>query len=127
MLVWLTLPFYDFCGFRSVAVNSVYKLQFCTFIYSMTSRVFGTFYCGVARACEVQNYQHGLFAGEANRLVASLVKNSAQCKDVMLMVTRCGALPHLVRMTAAEHLVMQNEAVVALTILVTILTGNRPC
>jgi len=26
--VWLTLPFYDFCGFRSVAVNSVYKLQF---------------------------------------------------------------------------------------------------
>jgi len=22
------LPFYDFCGFRSVAVNSVYKLQF---------------------------------------------------------------------------------------------------
>ena len=32
MLVWLTLPFYDFCGFRSVAVNSVYKLQFYTFI-----------------------------------------------------------------------------------------------
>ena len=28
MLVWLTLPFYDFCGFLSVAVNSVYKLQF---------------------------------------------------------------------------------------------------
>jgi len=30
--VWLTLPFYDFCGFRSVAVNSVYILQFFTFI-----------------------------------------------------------------------------------------------
>jgi len=26
--VWLTLLFYDFCGFRSVTVNSVYKLQF---------------------------------------------------------------------------------------------------
>jgi len=26
------LPFYDFCGFRSVAVNIVYKLQFFTFI-----------------------------------------------------------------------------------------------
>ena len=26
--MWLTLPFYDFCGFRSVAVNTVYKLQF---------------------------------------------------------------------------------------------------
>ena len=41
MLVWLTLPFYDFCGFRSVAVNTVYnyKLQFfyiyiCCFITS---------------------------------------------------------------------------------------------
>ena len=22
--MWLTLPFYDFCGFRSVAVNSVF-------------------------------------------------------------------------------------------------------
>ena len=32
MLVWLTLPFCDFCGFRSVAVNSVYKLQFFTFM-----------------------------------------------------------------------------------------------
>jgi len=28
MLVWLTLPFYDFCGFGSIAVNTVYKLQF---------------------------------------------------------------------------------------------------
>jgi len=32
MLVWLTLLFYDFCVLRSVAVNSVYKLQFFTFI-----------------------------------------------------------------------------------------------
>ena len=32
MLVWLTLPFYDFCDFRSVAVNTVYKLQCFTFI-----------------------------------------------------------------------------------------------
>jgi len=35
MLVWLTLPFYDFGGFRSFAVNSVYKLQFFTFIYAV--------------------------------------------------------------------------------------------
>jgi len=33
MLVCLTLPFSDFCGFRSDAVNSVYKLQFLHFIY----------------------------------------------------------------------------------------------
>jgi len=24
MLLWLILPFYDFCCFRSVAINSVY-------------------------------------------------------------------------------------------------------
>ena len=40
MLVWLTLPFYDFCGVRSVAVNSVYKLQFFTFIFDVSSPVF---------------------------------------------------------------------------------------
>jgi len=28
MLVWSIVPFYDFCGFWSVAVNSVHKLQF---------------------------------------------------------------------------------------------------
>ena len=28
----VNIAFYDFCGFRSVAVNSVYKLQFDTFI-----------------------------------------------------------------------------------------------
>ena len=33
--MWLTLPFYVFCGFRSVAVNSVYKLQFFTFMYGL--------------------------------------------------------------------------------------------
>jgi len=36
MLVWLTLPSYDFCVFRSVAVNSVYKLQFF-YIYCIIS------------------------------------------------------------------------------------------
>jgi len=33
MLVWLTLPFYDFCGFRSV--DSVYKLPFLIFIFAV--------------------------------------------------------------------------------------------
>ena len=28
MLVWLIVAFCNFCGFRSVAVNTVYKLQF---------------------------------------------------------------------------------------------------
>ena len=46
MLVWLTLPFYDFCGFRSVAVNSVYKLQFFTFITRIV----------VQQACVMRRY-----------------------------------------------------------------------
>ena len=62
--------------------------------------------------------------GEANRLVASLIKNSTHCKGVMSTVARCGALPHLVRMSTAEHIVMQNEALIALTILTTVLTGE---
>ena len=28
MLLWLRLPFYDFCCFPSVSINSVYKLHF---------------------------------------------------------------------------------------------------
>jgi len=34
MLVWLTLSFYDYCGFRFVTVNNVYKLQF-VYIYRL--------------------------------------------------------------------------------------------
>jgi len=37
MLVWLTLPYYDFCGFWCVAVNTVYKLQFF-YIYNNNNR-----------------------------------------------------------------------------------------
>jgi len=33
MLLWLVLPFYDFRSFRSFAVNSVYKMQFFTFMF----------------------------------------------------------------------------------------------
>jgi len=31
-LVWLTLPFYDFWVFQSVAINSLYKMQF-SYVY----------------------------------------------------------------------------------------------
>jgi len=39
MLVWLTLPFDDFCGIRFVAVNSVYKLQFFTFMFGIQTLI----------------------------------------------------------------------------------------
>ena len=32
----VNIAFYDFCGFRSVTVNSVYKLRFFTFICCYT-------------------------------------------------------------------------------------------
>jgi len=41
MLVWLILPFCDFCGFRSVAVNSVYKLQFFLHFFTFISGKIG--------------------------------------------------------------------------------------
>jgi len=53
MLVWLTLPFYDFCGFRSVAVNSVYKLQFFTFILLLLARLISQFFVLIVLAASV--------------------------------------------------------------------------
>jgi len=50
MLVWLTLPFYDFCGFRSVAVNSVYKLQFF-YIYHLYSQTCQNLYMVLGVIC----------------------------------------------------------------------------
>jgi len=35
MLIWLIVPFYDFCGFWSAAVNSVYKLRGFLYIILM--------------------------------------------------------------------------------------------
>jgi len=37
MFVWLALLFYDFCGFRSVVVNRVYKLQLFKLIIIMAA------------------------------------------------------------------------------------------
>ena len=42
MLVWLIVPFYDFYGFWSVAVNSIYKLQFLQRAKCIASAVLAT-------------------------------------------------------------------------------------
>jgi len=55
------------------------------------------------------------FPGEANRLVASLIKHSHN-SDVVLTVIKYGGVQHLVSMATSEHAVMQNEALVALTL-----------
>jgi len=53
--------------------------------------------------------------GEANRLLASLIKNS-RSSEVMKCSASEGALKNLVAMSAAEHVLMQNEALIALNL-----------
>ncbi|KAF4520682.1 hypothetical protein B566_EDAN006358 [Ephemera danica] len=53
--------------------------------------------------------------GEANRLLAWLVKNSRSV-NVARAVVEAGGLPCLVSMLSAEHIVMQNEALLALVL-----------
>lgn len=62
-------------------------------------------------------------AGEATRLLAWLVKNS-QSSDVMRLIIRAEGIPHLVSMMTSEHVVMQNEALVALTLITTAVLGK---
>jgi hypothetical protein len=52
--------------------------------------------------------------------VASLVKNSRN-SEVMNAVVSCGGLKHLVTLMTSEHVLMQNEAVFALTVLLSVL------
>jgi len=79
MLVWLTLPFCHFCGFRSVAVNTVYKLQFfyiyfiiCPMLYAIAMGQITTANCKIQRInvsfvqgtnfyCIIQNWKTFLY------------------------------------------------------------------
>ncbi|XP_067001395.2 GTPase-GDP dissociation stimulator vimar [Anabrus simplex] len=54
--------------------------------------------------------------GEANRLLAWLIKNSHD-QGVLNVMLETGAVPCLVTMVTAEHAVMQNEALMALALI----------
>ncbi|XP_011883269.1 PREDICTED: rap1 GTPase-GDP dissociation stimulator 1 [Vollenhovia emeryi] len=54
--------------------------------------------------------------GEANRLIAWLINNSRD-KQIALSIIKYGAVQHLVDMLLAQHALMQNEAILGLTIL----------
>ncbi|XP_046392857.1 rap1 GTPase-GDP dissociation stimulator 1-B [Ischnura elegans] len=62
--------------------------------------------------------------GEANRLIAWLIKNS-KTESVMNTILDAGGLPFLVNMVTAEHAVMQNEALLALTLLTATLVSKQ--
>lgn len=61
--------------------------------------------------------------GEASRLVASLVKHS-RSSEVMRSVMSHGGIAPLVNMATSEHVVMQNEALVALTMISVSILGE---
>ncbi|XP_070544424.1 rap1 GTPase-GDP dissociation stimulator 1-B-like isoform X2 [Ptychodera flava] len=68
----------------------------------------------ITELCEVPD--HAGVAGEANRLLAALVKNSGS-SSVMTTVVKSGGLPYLVAMATSEYPIMQTEALVAIALI----------
>lgn len=63
--------------------------------------------------CEAKD--HVGVRGEANRLLASLLRHS-KSQDVVKAIQKAKGVEHLVSMTTSEHAIMQNEALIALAI-----------
>ena len=61
---------------------------------------------------------------EASRLIAWLIKNS-RSKEVMEIVVGKGGFPHLAAMIGSEHVVMQNEALISITLMFTHLPQSQ--
>ncbi|XP_050456937.1 GTPase-GDP dissociation stimulator vimar isoform X1 [Cataglyphis hispanica] len=71
----------------------------------------------IKRAVEWCNIaDHPGVQGEANRLIAWIMNNSRD-KQIALSIIKYGAVQHLVNMLLAQHTLMQNEAILGLTIL----------
>ncbi|KAJ6661615.1 hypothetical protein lerEdw1_013854 [Lerista edwardsae] len=58
---------------------------------------------------------HAGVCGEANRLLASLVRHS-RSQEVVKAIQEAQGMKHLVSMATCEHVIMQNEALIALAI-----------
>ncbi|XP_069466929.1 rap1 GTPase-GDP dissociation stimulator 1-like [Ambystoma mexicanum] len=63
--------------------------------------------------CEAKD--HAGVRGEANRLLASLLRHS-KSQEVVRAVQKAQGVKHLVSMTTSAHVIMQNEALIALAI-----------
>ncbi|KAK6494032.1 rap1 GTPase-GDP dissociation stimulator 1-like isoform X1 [Huso huso] len=61
--------------------------------------------------CEAKD--HAGVMGESNRLLSALIRHS-KSKDVVRTVIQNGGVKHLATMATSEHMIMQNEALVAL-------------
>ncbi|XP_031440524.1 rap1 GTPase-GDP dissociation stimulator 1 isoform X2 [Clupea harengus] len=64
--------------------------------------------------CEAKD--HAGVMGESNRLLSALIRHS-KSKDVVRTVIQGSGVKHLVTMATSEHMIMQNEALVALGII----------
>uniref|UniRef100_A0A5F8GDG5 Rap1 GTPase-GDP dissociation stimulator 1 n=1 Tax=Monodelphis domestica TaxID=13616 RepID=A0A5F8GDG5_MONDO len=63
--------------------------------------------------CEAK--EHAGVQGEANRLLASLLRHS-KSQEVVRAIQEARGMKYLVTMTTSEHAIMQNEALIALAI-----------
>ncbi|KAM6176509.1 rap1 GTPase-GDP dissociation stimulator 1 [Erethizon dorsatum] len=64
--------------------------------------------------CEAKD--HAGVMGESNRLLSALIRHS-KSKDVIKAIIQSGGIKHLVTMATSEHVIMQNEALVALALI----------
>ena len=70
----------------------------------------------------------GSVSGEATRLTARIIRNSRQDESTTVRnVIGAGGLPYLVEMVKSDHLVMQNEALVALLLVASTALGEYGC
>ncbi|XP_075356722.1 rap1 GTPase-GDP dissociation stimulator 1 isoform X4 [Mycteria americana] len=64
--------------------------------------------------CEAKD--HAGVMGESNRLLSALIRHS-KSKDVIRTIVQSGGIKHLVTMATSEHVIMQNEALIALALI----------
>ncbi|KAL6038544.1 hypothetical protein STEG23_002537 [Scotinomys teguina] len=70
--------------------------------------------------CEAKD--HAGVMGESNRLLSALIRHS-KAKDVIKTIVQSGGIKHLVTMATSEHVIMQNEALVALALIAALELG----
>ncbi|XP_064416130.1 rap1 GTPase-GDP dissociation stimulator 1 isoform X1 [Latimeria chalumnae] len=70
--------------------------------------------------CEAKD--HAGVMGESNRLLSALIRHS-KSKDVIRTIVQSGGVKHLVTMATSEHVIMQNEALVALGLIAALELG----
>ncbi|XP_029416086.1 rap1 GTPase-GDP dissociation stimulator 1 isoform X6 [Nannospalax galili] len=71
--------------------------------------------------CEAKD--HAGVMGESNRLLSALIRHS-KSKDVIKTIIQSGGIKHLVTMATSEHVIMQNEALVALALIAALELGT---